>query len=230
MNKYIVGIVVVVFLALAGATTSCVVASAHHEAEFAQRDAAHERGKREALEKDYAVLTTKTSEQAAMNIQLAERVDALQRKLASRPVPAPPSPAPNTDPELTEGLVKAGFDSGLKIAEETPSTLFRPDAKLTWSWKEDAARVPGLEQHIAARVELETGFKTEIGGLKVEIQQRREGQAKCDSIVQAQGSEIVALQGVAKAAQKEAKAQHFNGWLKAAAALALGVGVGRASR
>ena len=227
MNRLIVFACAVLLIAAGLTTTSCIVANAERAAQEAQTQAAFHRGQRAVLEQEFKVLDQRSKGQEQENLALEKKVADLERKLRNRPVPAPPAPVPNTDPELTDGLVSAGMAPGLRVLDEAPSTMFRTDAKLTWAWKEDAARVPGLEAHVAARIDLEKGMKEEIGGLKGELQTRKDALAVSQSITQNQATEIKTLNLAAQAAQKEAKAQYVRGWVKAVAAAAIGYGVGR---
>lgn len=97
--------------------------------------------------------------------ELEERLKRLSRE---RPAaPAKPEPVP-ADSELASGLVEKGFSTGLTIAPVSFSTLTPLDAKLTWSWAAQAARVEGFEVKSAADEVFIATQSQLIDGLKVE--------------------------------------------------------------
>jgi hypothetical protein len=65
-------------------------------------------------------------------------------------------------PEIKQTLVQAGLDGSLVISEDVKISELSPsDAQKIWVWEEESARVPSLEEKVAAANEMMDGLARE---------------------------------------------------------------------
>jgi uncharacterized coiled-coil protein SlyX len=96
-----------------------------------------------------------------------ERVKTLEIRLASKPYPPKPAPAPQTNPELESVLVKFGLGEGLGVVLDTPSRLAHADALKVYDWASEAARVAPLEDRVSAQGALIDGMKIQVNAEQI---------------------------------------------------------------
>lgn len=153
------------------------------------------------------------------------RVRELEEQLRKKPVPPQPKPAPDTLPELSSVLVNFGLTSDLTILEAQGKTILnRPDALKVYDWASQAARVPGLQEHIAGQGALIDGLKSD-GAFKDKVIDSQK--VVIDVTTKELGLTKQQVGVIQKEAVASARAAKIQKWLYAGGALVTGYLVGK---
>lgn len=193
-------------------------------AERARADAERARGAVVALESEVRIKDANISSLHQVNYDLAEKVAKLT---AHRPVAPAPAPAtPSTDSEVTDGLLRMGLLTGLRITDVSSSTLAPSDARKAYSWAQEAARVPAFEVKSAAD-DLLVGEQAKlISGLGSELTLHTDLRVTLDKQIAALGSESKALRQDRDALIKVQVAEKWKTRIKLGVAIPLALYLG----
>lgn len=97
------------------------------------------------------------------------RVLELEKKLATKPYPPKPGPAPVTNPEMESTLVRFGLAEGLLVLDTGKTQLAHQDSVKVYEWASQAARVAPLEDRLDAQGALVNGLKVQVGALEENV-------------------------------------------------------------
>lgn len=126
----------------------------------------------------------------------SDKDDKIARLLKNRPAAPPPiTPVPDTNEELSFGLVEKGLTPGLVVSTGAFSTLSTPDAKKVYTWASEAARVPVFEIKSTADDNLIKEQTEFAEGLKKESAKKDDLLGVKDKQLGAYGTEVGALRG-----------------------------------
>lgn len=96
----------------------------------------------------------------------AVKVVELEKRLATKPYPPKPGPAPVTNPEMESTLVRFGLAEGLLVLDTGKTQLAHQDSVKVYEWASQALRVAPLEDRLDAQGALVDGLKVQVGALQ----------------------------------------------------------------
>jgi len=96
----------------------------------------------------------------------AMKVVELEKRLATKPYPPKPGPAPVTNPEMESTLVRFGLADGLMVLDTGKTQLAHQDSIKVYEWASQALRVAPLEDRLDAQGALVDGLKVQVGALQ----------------------------------------------------------------
>lgn len=197
---------------------------------------ATEAGKREAIWKEQAEDADRAAAFSEEKVQQHEAViRELQARLDRIPRPPAPRPAPAEDAPLAAGLVEAGMVHGLQVLQQVPgpegqnrpSTLGAFDARLAWTWKEAALRLPPVESRLEATSALNEALTRQVGAVQDQAAQLATARDAWKRATGACDERAEALAKETRALQRSLRAERWQKWAMVGGAAVVGFYAGR---